>query len=134
LYPIHSEVSLTRKSRDGGFDAFGRYFIGPQDDKIPFEFFIEAKCYNPGSGEGTARNSVGTKEVSRLISRIRNRQMGFLVTTSVVHKQAYEEVRKDGHPIVFLSGKDIVDIIRRKANIQSAKDLNDFLLSSFPLS
>jgi hypothetical protein len=34
-----------------------------------------------------------------------------LVTTSVVGRQAYEEVREDKHPIVFLSGKDIVDIL-----------------------
>jgi len=40
-----------------------------------------------------------------------NRQFGVLVTTSVVARQAYEEVREDRHPIVFLSGKDIADIL-----------------------
>jgi hypothetical protein len=33
------------------------------------------------------------------------------VTTSVIARQAYEEVREDRHPIVFLSGKDIADIL-----------------------
>jgi len=28
----------------------------------------------------------------------------------VVHKQAYQEVREDCHPIVFISGSDIADI------------------------
>jgi hypothetical protein len=34
-----------------------------------------------------------------------------LVTTSVIARQAYEEVREDRHPIIFLSGKDIADIL-----------------------
>jgi hypothetical protein len=51
------------------------------------------------------------REVSRLISRIRHREFGVLVTTSVVARQAYEEVREDRHPIIFLSGKDIANIL-----------------------
>jgi hypothetical protein len=34
-----------------------------------------------------------------------------LVTTSVIARQAYEEVREDRHPIISLSGKDIADIL-----------------------
>jgi len=34
-----------------------------------------------------------------------------LVTTSVVARQAYEEVREDRHPIVFISGRDITEIL-----------------------
>ena len=33
-------------------------------------------------------NTVGVKEVSRIISRIRNRQFGVLVSTSAIAKQA----------------------------------------------
>jgi hypothetical protein len=51
------------------------------------------------------------KEVSRLISRIRHRQFGVLVTTSVIARQAYEEVREDRHPIIFISGRDISEIL-----------------------
>jgi hypothetical protein len=51
------------------------------------------------------------KEVSRLISRIRHRQFGVLVTTSLVARQAYEEVREDRHPILFISGRDIAEIL-----------------------
>jgi restriction endonuclease Mrr len=45
------------------------------------------------------------------VCAIRHRQFGVLVTTSVIARQAYEEVREDRHPIVFLSGKDIADIL-----------------------
>ena len=51
------------------------------------------------------------KEVSRLISRLRHRQFGVLVTTSVIARQAYEEVREDRHPIIFISGRDITEIL-----------------------
>jgi hypothetical protein len=51
------------------------------------------------------------KEVSRLISRIRHRQFGVLVTTSLIARQAYEEVREDRHPILFISGRDVAEIL-----------------------
>jgi len=95
---------VTRGTIDGGRDAIGRIKLGLNDDPIFAEFAVEAKCYNPGVLDKKT-NSVGVKEVSRLISRIRNRQFGVLVSTSAVAKQAYEEVRTDGHPIIFLSGK-----------------------------
>jgi hypothetical protein len=101
---------ITRASVDGGRDAVGRYLLGLSDDPVYAEFSLEAKCYRPGLN-GEAPNTVGVKEISRLISRIRHRQFGVLVTTSVIARQAYEEVRQDRHPIVFLSGGDIVDIL-----------------------
>jgi hypothetical protein len=44
-------------------------------DRISLDFALEAKCYAP-------ENGVGVKELSRLISRLRHRQFGILVTTS----------------------------------------------------
>ena len=102
--------TITRGSVDGGRDAIGRYLLGLGDDPVYAEFSLEAKCYQPGF-DGEAINTVGVRQVSRLISRIRHRQFGVLVTTSVVAPQAYEEVREDRHPIIFLSGKDIADIL-----------------------
>jgi Restriction endonuclease len=64
------------------------------DDPVYAEFSLEAKCYQPGF-DGKVVNTIGVREVSRLISRIRHRQFGVLVTTSVVAPQAYEEVRED---------------------------------------
>lgn len=58
-----------------------------------------------------AANTVGVREVARLISRIRHRQFGVLVTTSLIARQAYEEVRDDRHPIVFICGRDIAEIL-----------------------
>jgi hypothetical protein len=101
---------ITRASVDGGRDAVGRYLLGLSDDPVYAEFSLEAKCYAPGI-RGMTANSVGVKEVSRLISRIRHRQFGVLVTTSTIGRQAYEEVREDRHPIIFFSGRDIADIL-----------------------
>ena len=104
---------ITRSSVDGGRDAVGRYLLGLLDDPVYAEFALEAKCYRPPL-RGVRANTVGVKEVSRLIARLRHRQFGILVTTSVVARQAYQEVRMDRHPVVFICGKDIADILVSK--------------------
>lgn len=101
---------ITRGVIDGGRDAVGRYRLGLVEDPVYAEFSLEAKCYRPPL-DGARPNTVGVKEVSRLISRMRHRQFGVLVTTSVVARQAYEEVREDRHPIIFISGRDIAEIL-----------------------
>jgi hypothetical protein len=98
-------AELTRRSRDGGRDAIGHIHIGPIGDQLKLEFVLEAKCYEPG------KNSVGVKETSRLISRIRHTMFGVMVTTSFVSEQAYKEIRDDEHPIVIVSGGDIIDVL-----------------------
>jgi hypothetical protein len=105
MAPATGPAELTPRSRDGGRDAIGRYMLGPAGDQIGLEFALEAKCYAP-------TNPVGVREVSRLISRIRHRMFGVLVTTSYLHRQACEEVRTDGHPIVLISGRDIVEVLK----------------------
>ena len=101
---------ITRGAIDGGRDAIGRYLLGLADDPVYVEFSLEAKCYRPPIN-GVTPNTIGVKEVSRLISRIRHRQFGVLVTTALVARQAYEEVREDRHPILFISGRDIAEIL-----------------------
>jgi hypothetical protein len=101
---------ITRGVVDGGRDAFGRYLLGLAGDPVYAEFSLEAKCYRPGL-DGAKPVTVGVEDVSRLISRIRHRQFGILVTTSVVARQAYQEVRGDRHPILFFSGGDIANIL-----------------------
>ena len=101
---------IARGTIDGGRDAIGRYLLGLPDDPVYAEFSLEAKCYRPPIS-GVAPNTVGVKEVSRLISRIRHRQFGVLVTTSLIARQAYEEVREDRHPILFISGRDVAEIL-----------------------
>ena len=111
-----TKIDLTRRYRDGGRDAVGSISIGPTEDPIQLEFCLEAKHYEPGS-------SVGVKEISRLISRIKHREFGVLVTTSHLAKQAYEEIRSDGHPIVVISGADIARILFTKGinSVESCK-------------
>jgi hypothetical protein len=99
-------VDLTRLSRDGGRDAIGRYRIGSEATALEVDFALEAKCYGPG-------NPVGVKDTSRLISRLRHRQFGILVTTSYVNTQAYKEIQEDRHPVLIVCGRDIVDLLKR---------------------
>ena len=51
------------------------------------------------------------KELARLISRLRHRQFGILVTTSFLGHQAYQELRSDRHPVVVIAGADIAAIL-----------------------
>ena len=116
-------VEQTRRTRDGGRDAVGQYRVGLVNGGIELEFALEAKKYS-------LKNSVGVKETSRLISRIKHRQFGIFVTTSFVGDQAYKEIIEDQHPIVIVSGKDIVDILV-SAGINSVSLLDDWLESNF---
>ena len=122
---------ITRGTIDGGRDAIGRYMLGMGDDPVYAEFSLEAKCYRPPLN-GESANTIGVREVSRLISRIRHRQFGVLVTTSVVARQAYEEVREDRHPIVFISGRDIAEILI-KHGFNSVTRVNTLLNNVFKL-
>lgn len=97
---------LTRPWLDGGRDAVGTYKIGNESTSIKVEYALEAKCYS-------SENSVGVKETSRLIARLRHRQFGILVTTSYIHIQAYKEIVDDKHPVILISGRDIVEILKR---------------------
>jgi len=106
---------LTRPWRDGGRDATGTFHIGKGSSSIEVDFALEAKCYNTSSG-------VGVKELSRLISRLRHRQFGILVTTSFLSNQAYKELKADNHPVVVISGGDITKLLREKiGNLQQVK-------------
>ena len=122
---------ITRGVIDGGRDAVGRYLLGLPSDPVYAEFSLEAKCYRPQLN-GQSPNTVGVKEVSRLISRIRHRQFGILVTTSLVARQAYEEVREDRHPIIFISGRDIAEILI-KNGFNSIVKVNSFLNNEFKI-
>ena len=108
-YSEVDRVDVTRPWRDGGRDAVGDYLLGPDADPVAVEFALEAKCYAPDHG-------VGVRETSGLISRLRHRQFGVLVTTSHLDSQAYKEIREDGHPVIVLAGRDITDILKRAAS------------------
>ena len=105
LLPDTVAIDLTRPSRDGGRDATGQLRIGNGASAILVDFALEAKCYNLTSG-------VGVREMSRLISRLRHRQFGILVTTSYIDIQAYREIKEDQHPIIVLAATDIAELLR----------------------
>ena len=71
--------------------------------------------------------------MAQLAGALRHRQFGVLVTTAAVARQAYEEVREDGHPIVFMSGKDIADVLVDNG-YSDLRRLREFLSAEFPTS
>ena len=106
--PDIGHCEITRPWRDGGRDAVGAYRVGKGRSAIEVEFALEAKCYAP-DGKG-----VGVRELSRLLSRLRHRQFGVLVTTSYLAAQAYKELKEDQHPVVIISGIDIVATLKNR--------------------
>ena len=126
MLPDVAALDLTRPSRDGGRDAIGQLRIGRGTTSILVDFALEAKCYLPS-------NSVGVREMSRLISRLRHRQFGILVTTSFVDSQAYREIKEDGHPIVIIAAADIVELLRVNGHSGVAAVI-DWLQREFPVS
>ncbi|MBE5917923.1 MAG: restriction endonuclease [Pseudobutyrivibrio ruminis] len=117
------DFELTRPWRDGGRDALGYYVInadGKNNLPLKIDCALEAKCYSPA-------NSVGVREMSRLISRIRYRQFGVMLTTSYVDNQAYKEVIEDGHPILIITASDIASTLRK--NSISTDNIEEWVLS-----
>jgi hypothetical protein len=105
MLPDIASLDPTRPSRDGGRDATGQLRVGVGPASILMDFAIEAKCY-------ALKNAVGVREISRLISRLRHRQFGILVTTSFLDAQAYQEIKEDQHPIIVIAARDVVELLR----------------------
>ena len=82
---------------------------------------MQAKCYNPET------TPVAVKDTARLISRIKDRQFGVMFTTSYVATQAYQEIIEDGHPIVIINGRNIIEYIYDELEIRSIEKLEDWL-------
>lgn len=130
---FHS-FTLTRPWRDGGRDATGFYTImGDSHKNFPLKIdcALEAKCYDVTHG-------VGVRQMSRLISRIRHRQFGIMVTSSYVDRQAYQEVIEDGHPILIITASDIAATLRKSSitsgNIDEWFEVMDSKSSSYGMS
>jgi len=113
------DAEVTRQAVDGGRDAFGVVRIGPTSDPLKLDFALEAKCYG-------INNSVGVRETSRLISRLRRHHCGVLFTTSYIGNQAYDEIRKDGHPDVLMTGADIANVLQANGH-DNEKKLADWI-------
>lgn len=119
------DINVTRSYKDGGLDAEGRYRIFQNvENTVYVEFYLQAKCYK-------TTNAVVVSDTARLISRIKDRQFGIMFTTSYVATQAYEEILKDGHPIVIINGKNIIEYIFNELEIRTVLDLEKWLLSNY---
>tara|TARA_A100001037_G_C15030657_1_gene580749 strand:- start:763 stop:1167 length:405 start_codon:yes stop_codon:yes gene_type:complete len=95
-------IRPTRQVRDGGFDFEGEMeLLPPLDYKIPVKG--EVKRWN---------NSVGVKEVSRLVARLRRGEFGVFVTTSYFTKACQQEVLHDGYPVELVHGLRLVKMMR----------------------
>jgi hypothetical protein len=124
MLPDIAGLDLTRPSRDGGRDAIGQLRIGYGPSSILVDFAIEAKCYG-------ISNAVGVREISRLISRLRHRQFGILVTTSFLEAQAYKEIKEDEHPIMIIAARDIVELLRNNGR-GDLQTVQEWLSLEFP--
>ena len=130
-----SKISLERVRRHSSDEPYaitGNFRLGIDTDPNYLGFLVEAKCYNPGIGT-RKRKSIGTKEISKMLSRLEDQQFGVLVTTSVITQHAYEAIRKQNHPLVCIAGIDIVDILISN-NITSVRQLTDWLSDKYPTS
>ena len=54
-----------------------------------------------------------------------------MVTTSFVHDQAYREIKEDAHPIIVVSGVDIVGLLRAHG-LGTLRAVRTWLDTEFP--
>jgi hypothetical protein len=106
LYMLDSsftDLELTPPVRDGGRDVIGFYRVGKTPCLTRLTVYAEAKKWS---------GSVGVKPVARLISRIKHRDIGVFITTSWYDKQIQQELIDDKHPVILVSGKEIISILK----------------------
>lgn len=108
-----------------------QYRLGIENN-IYLSFAIDAKCYNPGTGN-RKRKSVGEKDIEKLLSRLERHHFAVLVTTSVVTPEAHEAILNQNYPVVCIAGMDIVRILR-SIQIRTVKQLTEWLEDYFPLA
>ena len=120
-----SDIEVTRPYKDGGFDAKGNYTIFREaESSVSINFYMQAKCYS-------INNSIGVKDTSRLISRTKNNQFGILFTTSYIANQAYTEILKDGHSIVIITGKNIIDFLYNELELREVDKMLEYLKNTY---
>lgn len=100
------DLKVTRQVVDHGRDVVGQYRVGHDGHSLFLDICAEAKHWN--------ERAVGVYEVMRLISRIKHRDFGIIVTTSHFHTNVQDELIEDGHPILMISGGDIARILMAK--------------------
>ena len=107
LDPRFVNMRVTKASRDGGRDVIANYRVGHPLHNILLNAVVEAKMWD-------LDRSVGVRPVSRLLSRLRHRDVAVFVTTSYFDAQVQSEIIEDGHPVILISGSDIVRLLIEK--------------------
>jgi hypothetical protein len=101
-----ANLTVTRAVRDGGRDVVGSYRVGHDLHQVLLSVYVEAKQWNP-------KAAVGVKPMMRLVARLKHRDVGVFVTTSYFETQVQEELIEDRHPVLLVSGGDIVRLLIR---------------------
>jgi hypothetical protein len=98
------EVVVTQAVRDGGRDVLARYRVGHDLHQVLLDAYLEAKHW-------ALNSAVGVKPMMRLLARLNHRDIGVFVTTSYFETQGQQELIEDRHPVLLVSGGDIVRIL-----------------------
>lgn len=89
-------------------DFVGRLDVGSVEANTPLVILGQAKCVAPSS-------SISPDQVARVVARLRRGWLGAFVTTGAFSKQAQIEVIDDQYPVVLVSGRALVEEVRRLA-------------------
>ncbi len=97
------EVSLTKATRDGGYDIFAKV----KDDFSEFIILAECKKYNP-------ENKVGVEVVRGLygVTEAYKANQGLIITSSFFSKDAHQEQMRIGNRIGLKDYNNLVDWIK----------------------
>lgn len=102
------DITLTKRTRDGGYDLLGRMKAGPAN----FIFLAECKRYAP-------ENKVGVEVVRGLygVTEIQKANLGLIITTSSFTKDAREEKLRIGPRIDLKEYSDLCSWLSAYSNV-----------------
>jgi len=122
LNPNFRNLSVTAQTQDGGMDVIGKYYIGHDQHEIILDLIAEAKFYNPQS------SYIDGDVMKRLISRLKETDIGIFITTSYFSVPLQKELNEDKRPILLISGGDIARILI-KNGLRNIIDLKHWINS-----
>ena len=98
------DLKVTRKSRDGGIDGYGKLKVGITHLNVA----VQCKRWN--------NTSIGRTEIDKFRGAIQgDYEQGILLTTSKFSKEALGATTKNGAvPVILIDGSMIVDIMIEK--------------------
>lgn len=107
----------------GDKDVVGKYKVGVNEHALFLNFSMETKLF-------PLNKAVKLKDLAQLILKLQGKQFGIMLTTSFVEPEAYKQIISSKYPILILTGRDIVDILKRTGlttKVKMKKWLNSLL-------